>query len=130
MDGSATKLFPLKEETFRIRGAMFHVHGAMGTGFLEAVYQACLAIEFRRRGIAFEALKPLRLEYDGERLQQTYIADFVCFDRIIVELKAVKAIAPEHRAQVMNYLKATKFDIGLLANFGASPALQVERFLL
>lgn len=117
------------DETFRIRRAIFDVHSAMGMGFLEAVYQECLAIEFLRKSIPFEALKPLRLTYRGEPLVQTYVADFVCFGCIILELKAVRTLAPEHRAQTLNYLRASGMKVGLLANFGG-PSAEIERFAL
>lgn len=126
MDGN----FFHKEETFQIRGAAFDVYRKMGPGFLEAVYQECLAIELGRRAIVFEPLKPLPVAYDGVLLRQTYVADFVCFENIIVELKAVRTIAPEHRAQLINYLRATGIRVGLLFNFGASPRLEAERFAL
>lgn len=122
--------FLFKEEAFRIRGAIFQVHRAMGAGFLEAVYQECLTIEFGRRGIPFEASKTLKLSYEGEPLRQTYVADFVCFGSIIVEIKALRAIAPEHRAQVINYLRATNMRLGLLVNFGAGSRVEIERFAL
>jgi len=117
------------EETFRIRGAVFEVHSTLGSGFLEAVYQECLALEFKARGISFQAQKPLTLDYKGQRLRQTYVPDFVCFDRIIVELKVVREIAPEHRAQMINYLRATGAKLGLVANFGSAEA-KIERFAL
>jgi len=122
--------FLYKEEAFLIRGAIFEVYRAMGAGFLEGVYQECLAIEFTRRGVAFEALKPLKLTYAGQLLRQSYVADFVCYERIIVEIKALRAIAPEHRAQVINYLRATDMKLGLLVNFGAAPRVEIERFAL
>ena len=118
-----------EEEAFQIRGAIFEVNREMGAGFLESVYQECLALEFQARGIPFEALKPLQLTYKGQILQQAYRPDFVCFDRIIVELKAVQRLAPEHRAQVLNYLQATGLRVGLLVNFGASPKAEVERLV-
>jgi GxxExxY protein len=117
------------EETFRIRGAVFDVHSTLGSGFLEAVYQECLALEFTDRNIPFRAQQALGLEYKGRRLRQTYAPDFVCFEKIIVELKVVREIAPEHRAQVINYLRATGKKIGLLVNFGAADA-KIERFAL
>lgn len=129
MEGPEDRLV-YREEAFRIRGAVFQVYRAMGSGFLEAVYQECLGIEFRRQGIAFEAQKPLRLSYMGEPLRQTYVADFVCFDAIIVELKALRAIAPEHRAQVINYLRATEMKLAFLVNFGAAPRVEIERLAL
>ena len=119
-----------KDETFRIRGAIFEVYRAMGAGFLEAVYQECLAIEFARRGVPFEALKPLKLTYAGQLLRQSYVADFICYGWIIVELKAVRIIVPEHRAQLVNYLRATGMQLGLLVNFGAMPKVEIERFAL
>jgi GxxExxY protein len=118
-----------REETFRIRGAIFDVHRTMGAGFLEAVYQECLGIEFAKQGIAYEMFKPLRLEYRGQPLKQTYVADFVCFNQTIVELKSVRALAPEHRAQTLNYLRAAGIRVGLLVNFGA-PSAEIERFAL
>ena len=129
MDGLAGDPLLYRDETFRIRGAVFDVHSAMGPGFLEAVYQECLAIEFARQSIAFEALKPLRLRYRGQELRQSYVADFVCYDRIIVELKSVRALAPEHRAQTINYLRAADLRVALLINFGA-PSAEIERFAL
>jgi GxxExxY protein len=119
-----------EEETFRIRGAVFEVYRAMGAGFLEAVYQECLAAEFTHRSIPFEAGRPLGLTYRGQALRQTYVADFVCYDRIIVELKATRAIAPEHRAQTINYLRATGIKLGLLVNFGSASRAEIERLLL
>ena len=129
-DPSAEGGFLFKGEAFAIRGAVFEVYRAMGAGFLEGVYQEALAIELGRRDIPFEAQKPLRISYAGQTLRQAYVADFVCFDRIIVELKAQRAIAPEHRAQVINYLRATNMQLGLLVNFGTSPRAQIERFAL
>ena len=109
---------------------MFEVYRTLGAGFLEGVYQECLGIEFTRCGVPFESGRRLSLRYKGEPLQQIYVADFVCYDRIIIELKAVRAIAPEHRAQIINYLRATDMKLGLLANFGASPGVEIERFAL
>ena len=122
--------FLYKDEVFRIRGAIFAVYRSMGAGFLEAVYQECLAIEFSRQGIEFEVQKPVRLTYQGHPLRQTYVADFVCYGRIILEIKALRAIAPEHRAQVINYVRATDLKLGLLANFDATPRAEIERFAL
>lgn len=116
------------EDVFRIQGALFEVHRTLGAGFLESVYQEALALEFATRGLPFHGLKPLAISYKGQPLRQQFVADFVCFDRIILELKAVRAIAPEHRAQVINYLRATGMKLGLLVNFGTTPKLQIERF--
>jgi GxxExxY protein len=118
------------DEVFRIQGAIFEVYRTMGAGFLEAVYQECLALEFEARSIRFVAQRPLRLEYKGRALRQSYTPDFVCFDKIVIELKALVALAPEHRAQVINYLRAGSMRLGLLVNFGAPRGAQIERFAL
>jgi GxxExxY protein len=118
------------DEVFRIQGAVFEVNRAMGAGFLEAVYQECLALEFAERGIPFVAQPPLALDYKGARLRQVYVPDFVCFGSVVVELKALGAPAPEHRAQVLNYLKAAKMRVGLLVNFGCTPKARIERLVL
>ncbi|HEY8574628.1 GxxExxY protein [Phenylobacterium sp.] len=118
------------DETFRIRGAVFEVYRTMGPGFLEAVYQECLAIEFAERRIPFVAMQPLHIEYQGRKLRKSYTPDFVCFDRVVLELKVAREIAPEHRAQTLNYLRATGLRLGLLINFGATPEVKIERFAL
>ena len=118
-------LFP--EESEVIQGAIFDVYREMGCGFLEAVYQECLEKEFRWRQLPFEEQKDLVLSYKGEQLVQTYKPDFICYSKIIVELKAVKEIAPEHKAQMLNYLKATGLELGLLVNFGAYPKAEIVR---
>lgn len=131
MDGQASDDgFLYKEDVFRIRGAIFAVYRSMGAGFLEAVYQECLAIELSRRGIPFEAKRPLHLTYEGQLLRQTYVADFICCGSVVLEIKALRAIAPEHRAQLINYLRATGMKLGLLVNFGATPRVEIERFAL
>jgi len=118
------------EETFQVRGAVFEVYRTMGPGFLEAVYQECLCLELAAREVPFLATPRLALAYKGRPLEATYSPDLVCFDRVVVELKAARELAPEHRAQLMNYLQATGHRVGLLVNFGASPRAQVERFAL
>jgi len=127
-DLSQTVLF--KDEVYRIQGAIFEVSREMGTGFLEAVYQECLAIEFTRRDVPFVAKPQLALTYKGERLQQVYVPDFICFDCVLVELKSVRELAPEHRGQVFNYLKATGLRLGLLVNFGGGVKARIERVAL
>jgi GxxExxY protein len=119
-----------REEVFRIQGAVFEVNRSMGRGFLEAVYQECLALEFSASGIPFQALPMLRLSYKGAALKQIYRPDFICFDAIIVELKVAREIAAEHRAQVLNYLRATGLQVGLLVNFGNASRAAVERLVL
>ena len=116
-----------KDESYKIVGACFEVYREKGCGFLEAVYQECLEIELRLQGIPFIAKRGLALEYKGVRLHATYEPDFVCHEKIILELKAVKDLADEHRAQVQNYLKATGLHLGLLVNFGHHPKIEVER---
>ena len=101
----------------------------MGAGFLEAVYQECLSMEFAARGIPFAADTPLSLAYKGQALRQVYRADFICYGKIVVELKALAALGPEHRAQVLNYLRITGFKLGLLVNFGCAPKARIERLV-
>jgi GxxExxY protein len=113
--------------TYKIRGALFEVYKDKGCGFLEDVYQECLEIELDLQEIPFTAQPPLKLEYKGRTLQKSYVPDFICFAKIIVEIKAVKEIADEHRAQVHNYLRATGYKLGLLVNFGHHPQIQIER---
>lgn len=120
----------LEEETYAIRGAVFEVYHEMGCGFLEAVYQECLEKELASQKIPFVSQPELNLNYKGRPLKQTYKPDLICYNQIILELKAVKDIAPEHKAQVINYLKATNLKIGLLINFGSHPKVQIERFAL
>ena len=119
-----------KEEAYKIMGAAFKVYNGLGHGFLEAVYQEALEIEFQKRGIPYEREKELRIYYDGVELKQTYKADFVCFGKIIVELKAVSALDDAHRSQVYNYLHATNYKTGLLLNFGCPDELEYERKVL
>ena len=119
-----------KEESYRIVGAAFKVYNTLGPGFLEAVYQEALEIEFQRQGITYEREKELRINYDGVELKQTYKADFVCFDKIIVELKAVGVLDDSHRSQVYNYLHATGYKLGLLLNFGCTDKLEHERIVI
>ncbi len=107
-----------KKESYQIIGACFEVYKDKGSGFLESVYQECLALEFAARGIPFRERPELTLEYKGQALRQTYEPDFICYDDIIVEIKAAKQLAAEHRAQM-----------GLLINFGHYPKLEHERFV-
>jgi GxxExxY protein len=118
-------LFP--DECYAIQGAIFEVYREMGCGFLEAVYQECLEKEFSNRGIPFQPQIALELTYKGELLKQIYKPDFICFEKIIIEIKAVKEIAPEHQAQLLNYLKATGLELGLLVNFGGHPKTEILR---
>jgi len=118
-----------KAESYKIVGACFEVYREKGCGFLEPVYQECMEIELRLQGIAFVPQKPLVLEYKGCTLRSKYQPDFVCYDKIVLELKAVTELTDEHRAQVQNYLKATGLKLGLLVNFGHYPKAEVERIV-
>ena len=120
----------LEKETYEILGACFEVYKEKGCGFLEAVYQECLEIEFELIGLLARALVPLPLTYKERLLKKNYEADFICFDTVLVELKAVSKITDEHRAQVQNYLNATGLRVGLLVNFGHFPLVKHERFAL
>jgi GxxExxY protein len=118
-----------EKETYAILGACFEVYKDKGCGFLEAVYQECLELELASQGIPFVPQPELQLSYKGRVLTQTYKPDVICFEKIIVELKAVSALNDEHRAQIHNYLKATGFRLGLLINFGHHPKLEHERII-
>src|SRR5208282_1739756 len=118
-----------QDESYKIVGACFEVYREKGCGFLESVYQECMEIEFRLQGILFIPQKPLALEYKGCPLRSKYEPDFICYDKIVLELKAVTELTDEHRAQVQNYLKATGLKLGLLVNFGHYPKAQVERIV-
>ncbi|HNY26131.1 MAG TPA: GxxExxY protein [Candidatus Sumerlaeota bacterium] len=119
-----------KDECYAIQGAVFDVYREMGCGFLEPVYQECLEKELGEREIPFVAQKELILIYKGEPLKQTYKPDLICYEKIVVELKSVKEVADEHKAQVFNYLKAAGLRLGLLVNFGHYPNVQIERIIL
>ena len=118
-----------EDESYAILGSCFEVYKEKGSGFLEAVYQECLAVEFGLRGLPFEAQPALALTYKGQALEQMYRPDFLCFGRIILELKAVSALTDEHRAQAHNYLRASGLRLGLLVNFGHYPKLEHERIV-
>jgi GxxExxY protein len=118
-----------EEETYKILGACFEVYKEKGCGFLEAVYQECLEIEFGLQGIPFQPQAELTLTYKGRTLKQVYIPDFICYAKVIIELKAVSRLADEHRAQLHNYLVATGYRVGLLVNFGHHPKVEYERII-
>lgn len=118
------------EESYKINGAAFHVYNKLGPGFLESVYQEALEIEFKRRNIPYEREKELKIIYDGIELKQTYKADFVCYGKIIVELKAVSDLVDAHTSQVYNYLHATGFKLGLIYNFGNTLSLEKQRIVI
>ena len=118
-----------ENETYAIIGAAQEVHKELGSGFLEAVYQEALCLEFKKRKIPHNKEKELQIHYKDAILTKTYSADFICFDKIIVELKAVSKLTTEHESQVLNYLKATGSKLGLLINFG-EVSLKVKRLIL
>ena len=118
-----------KQESYDIIGACFEVYNEQGCGFLEAVYQESLEIEFNFRNVPFMSQPKLNLRYKEKQLNQFYQPDFVCFDKIILEIKAVSTLKDEHRAQVHNYLKSTGLKLGLLVNFGRHPKLDYERIV-
>jgi GxxExxY protein len=119
-----------KDESYSIQGAIFEVYRTIGPGFLESVYQECLRMEFKFRNISFLSQPDVQIVYKGEILPLTFKPDFVCYDKIIIELKAVNTLIDEHRAQVHNYLKASQMKLGVLVNFCHSPRVQIERILL
>ena len=106
-----------------------NVHKELGPGFLEAVYQESLALEFIEQGIPFEKEKDIRIYYKNQLLDKCYKADFLCFEKIIVELKALSVLTNDHVSQLLNYLKATKLRVGLLVHFGSS-SLIYKRLIL
>ncbi|QDV75357.1 GxxExxY protein [Botrimarina mediterranea] len=119
----------LKDESYAIVGACFEVYNELGCGFLEAVYQEALQLELGAKQIPYVPQSPLQIHYKGQPLIQAYRADLICYGSVLVELKAVSYINDDHRAQLLNYLHATKMPLGLLINFGHSKGLQHERFL-
>ena len=117
-----------RDESYKIRGALFAVHNELGCGFLERVYQDALEVEFRMRNIPYEREKLIHVMYKGQPLGEPYRADFVCYGKVIVELKSVSEILDGHRAEIINYLKATKMKLGFLVNFGEE-SLNIERIV-
>lgn len=118
------------EDSYKILGACLEVYKTMGCGFLEAVYQECLEIEFGLQSIPFRPQPDLLLTDKGRELKQRYRPDFNIDNRIIIEIKACSQLAPEHRAQLHNYLHATKYRLGMLVNFGHHPLLEHERIVI
>ena len=118
-----------EEETGKIIKACMNVYNELGNGFLEAVYQEALAIEFGLMNIPFRRESKIDIFYKGKKLSKEYFADFICYDTIVVELKAVSKLVNANKAQVLNYLHGTKLAVGLLINFGES-SLKWERLTL
>lgn len=119
-----------RQESYNIVGAAMKVYNTLGNGFLESVYQEAFEIELERAEIPFVREKQLRVFYDGIELNKTFKADFICYDCIIVELKALQSLDDASRSQVFNYLRVTGFKLGLLFNFGSSSKLEYERIVL
>jgi GxxExxY protein len=117
-----------KKETYDIVGAAMEVHRFLGQGFLESVYQEALELELKNRKIPYVPQKQIEIYYKQQLLTKLFIADLYCYDGIIVELKAVSAILPVHEAQIINYLKATKKELGIIINFGTD-SLEYKRYL-
>jgi GxxExxY protein len=118
-----------EEESYKILGACFEVYKENGSGFLEPVYQECLAIEFELRDMQFRPKADLTLDYKGRILKLAYQPEFILFNKAILEIKALGGMHDKHRAQVHNYLKATGLRVGLLVNFGAHPQLEHDRII-
>ena len=119
-----------KEESYKILGAAFEVYNSLGAGFLEPVYQEALELEFSFQGIPATPQVPLKLSYKDHTLTQTYRPDFVVYDKIVVELKAIPKISNIEECQVLNYLKASGMRLGLILNFGAPDKLEWKRIIL
>lgn len=126
MDSSNKILY--KEESFKIIGACMKVHRSLGTGFLEAVYEEAMEKEFQALKIPYKKQVTLELYYDHQKLKKQYRADFVCYDTIILEIKAVSQIPVAFYTQLKNYLKCTNLELGMLINFG-TPSLTYKRIL-
>lgn len=124
-----TQISQIKDpRTFAIIGAAMEVHRQLGPGFLEPVYQEALTVELRLRGIPFQREVVLPIHYKGQRLECSYRADFVCYGSVLLELKALDKLGPVEESQIINYLKITGMEVGLLLNFGTS-RLEYRRFV-
>lgn len=119
-----------KDEVYTVQGAIIEVHKIMGSGWREEVYQQALEVELAERGIPFDSKRELPIFYKAHKLEKTYVPDLICYDKIILELKAVDKITSEHQAQLFNYMRMTKSKLGLLVNFGSYPKATIERFVL
>jgi GxxExxY protein len=118
-----------EQKSYKIIGACIEVHKELGCGFLEGVYQEALEIEFENLGIPFEREKQLLIYYKDRKLKKRYLSDFICYNQILIELKALDHLTSEHESQVINYLKATNLKVGFLFNFGEK-SLKHKRFVL
>ena len=116
-----------KEEVYSIVGAAFEVYNELGVGFLEAVYQDALEEEFKLRKIPNTSQQEIQVMYKGKPLRKSYVADLVAYGKVIVEIKAIDHLTPREYSQVINYLKATDFKLGVLINFGAEKEMEWKR---
>ena len=123
-----TQNFLFHDETEAMIGACYEVHRVLGHGFLEAIYHEALLYEFEDRDIPFESQKNLDVWYKKRKLKKQYMADFICFEEIILEIKAVETLNNDHTGQIINYLRATDMKLGLLINFGSSK-MQIKRII-
>jgi len=128
MNANATEI-PFKDEVYALVGAAIEGSTELGTGFLETMYQEALELELKLRGIPYQAQIPIPITCKGPLLAKTYVPDFICFNQIIVEIKALKQLTTLEEAQLLNYLKATGMPVGLLLNFG-TPRLEGKRMIL
>jgi GxxExxY protein len=128
MNRNAQELI-LKEEVYQIVGAAMEVSNELGAGFLEAVYQEALGIELKSRSLPFVAQPAIQIAYKGHILTKEYIPDFICYDQVVVEIKAIKELTTTEQAQLLNYLKATGKPVGVLLNFG-TPKMEWKRMVL
>lgn len=126
MDANKRELI-YKDEVYRIVGAAMNVSRELGCGFLEAVYQEALEMEFADCNVPFEPQKRIIISYKNRMLKREYVADFLCYNKIIVEIKAIKSITGIEEAQLLNYLKATELPLGLIINFG-HPKMEWKRY--
>ena len=124
-----TKEFLFKDETYKIIGTAMEVHKELGCGFLEGVYQEAFELELKKQNIPYEREKLLNVYYKGTKLKKRFSADFVCYKKIVVELKALGELNTDHEAQLLNYLKPSGLKLGFLMNFG-SKSLQYKRLIL
>ena len=130
MKDSGQKDILFKDEVYAIVGAAFEVYNTLGSGFLEAVYQEALAIEFKIRQIPFQEQAPVVIEYKKEPLKTKYFADFLCYSQILVEIKAQECLTSNNESQLLNYMHGAKLAVGALINFGTPSKLEWKRLVL
>jgi len=119
----------LKDEVFAVVGTAMEVYNELGSGFLEAVYQEAMEIELLNRHIPFESQKKLQIQYKDKKLNKEYVADLICYNSVLIELKAVEKLSGKEESQIINYLKATGIKVGVLINFGSKNKLEWKRFV-